>query len=832
MVDFSDLRPIAFTGNPQIDGLTADYAFRDGYVIRYVFDPGFMGGVDGGALWAADGAADAFNLAMALWAEVANISYELVPVFSGNPYGYTWVEEIGAIVDGDTIAYHYLPGTGALGGKFDNTVSSFSSASNLPGGWGFAVFLHEIGHGLGLDHPHEGQRFPGVDSDTDLGTHDLNQGVFTVMTYNDGYLTEKGRSPTNNHGWQATPMAFDIAAVQSIYGANSGTRTGDDSYALPDANQSGTGYRAIWDADGKDEIVYAGARDTVIDLNAASLLTEPYGGGRLSSAVGVYGGYTIAEGVVIEDGRSGAGNDALRGNEAANGLWGGDGLDTLDGGSGDDTLDGGAGADALSGGDGADVFAFERFDDSGPDQEDRIAGFMAGEDRIDLSALGPVTLDLVALGGDEHRVTAQGTGGVLTFLVEAPDGLTAADFVNGDEGMPEELALDPAGPLEEGAAPGALVGILSAIAPGGGALTFTLLANPNQIFTLDAETGALSVARGQYLDFEFDPAPAIAVRATDDLGRHVDAIFEIALSDVAETRQIFGSSSPDRLTRPIENDIGYAYHAYGGDDTIASRLGEDTMAGGDGNETYFVRNGSDVILENPGEGYDDVRVYIGDFVLPDHVEELRLVGRHAHVGFGNEGANKLVGDGGRDTLWGRGGDDQLNGDPARDVLHGEEGDDLLVSGDGRDTMWGGEGNDRLLGQMGFDMMHGGEGEDTLIGGEERDTMAGGAGADRFVFGDGDYHGASVSAADIILDFSRAEGDRIDLRKTDAIAGGSDDAFAIIGAAAFSGNAGELRHEIIDGAYTLVTADIDGDAAADIIIRFEQPIALQASDFIL
>jgi Ca2+-binding RTX toxin-like protein len=64
---------------------------------------------------------------------------------------------------------------------------------------------------------------------------------------------------------------------------------------------------------------------------------------------------------------------------------------------------------------------------------------------------------------------------------------------------------------------------------------------------------------------------------------------------------------------------------------------------------------------------------------------------------------------------------------------------------------------------GDDRIDGGAGNDVLIGGGGHDTLIGGAGADHFVFAPG-------SGKDDILDFSSAEGDRIDLSGFGAAAG--------------------------------------------------------------
>ncbi|WOI58252.1 hypothetical protein [Palleronia sp. LCG004] len=64
------------------------------------------------------------------------------------------------------------------------------------------------------------------------------------------------------------------------------------------------------------------------------------------------------------------------------------------------------------------------------------------------------------------------------------------------------------------------------------------------------------------------------------------------------------------------------------------------------------------------------------------------------------------------------------------------------------------GNDELYGASGEDVLFGGGGNDYLSGNQGDDTLIGGSGADTFSF-DGDFD------RDTVLDFSLADGDRID-----------------------------------------------------------------------
>ncbi len=275
------------------------------------------------------------------------------------------------------------------------------------GAYNYMVMVHEFMHALGLAHPHDdggnSRVLRGVTADDDLGAFNLNQGVYTVMTYNNGWASGV-KAPNNGlYGYETGPMALDIAVLQEKYGANMGFATGSDNYALVGTNAVGTGWMSIWDAGGVDKIFYSGARDAVIDLRPATLLYEAGGGGWISSVAGIAGGFTIAYGVVIEKARGGLGDDILRGNSAANTLLGSYGNDTLHGGNGQDYLVGGAGNDVLYGGKGSDVYTggtgSDRFVFSQTPQADRITEFSSGHDKIGLSALGDIDVNIVVRDG-------------------------------------------------------------------------------------------------------------------------------------------------------------------------------------------------------------------------------------------------------------------------------------------------------------------------------------------------------------------------------------------------------------------------------------------------
>ena len=263
-----------------------------------------------------------------------------------------------------------------------------------------------------------------------------------------------------------------------------------------------------------------------------------------------------------------------------------------------------------------------------------------------------------------------------------------------------------------------------------------------------------------------------------------------ALGTPGETRN--GTPGNDRLTGTAMDDT-----LVGGDgaDVLDGGFGHDLMQGGRGNDFYIVDSLGDTITGeiafSEGGGIDTVRAFV-DYVQPDNIELVRL-------GFiddtlrlsaiGNDAPGTLVGNAVANTLYGRGGNDQINGNG---------------------------------------------GWDKLIGGTGRDTLVGGAGRDTFIYTAFADSRTGAGNRDVINGFDRG-GDRIDLSALDANTAtfGVDDAFTFIGAAAFTGQAGQLRYQGLGGPNAvIVEADHNGDRVADLQIFVNLTTFMTGSDFIL
>ncbi|MDO6388409.1 tandem-95 repeat protein, partial [Uliginosibacterium sp. 31-12] len=118
-----------------------------------------------------------------------------------------------------------------------------------------------------------------------------------------------------------------------------------------------------------------------------------------------------------------------------------------------------------------------------------------------------------------------------------------------------------------------------------------------------------------------------------------------------------------------------------------------------------------------------------------------------------------------------------------DLANGGTGNDALIgTGSGTHLLYGGVGDDYLVGGSGSDALRGGEGNDRLEGGAGNDVMRGDLGADVFAWSlndqasasgttaalDGNVYGVAAgiglsSTTDLVTDFSKADGDVLDLR---------------------------------------------------------------------
>lgn len=107
--------------------------------------------------------------------------------------------------------------------------------------------------------------------------------------------------------------------------------------------------------------------------------------------------------------------------------------------------------------------------------------------------------------------------------------------------------------------------------------------------------------------------------------------------------------------------------------------GSDTLSGGAGNDTYYIQNAGDRVVETSGQGRDLIISSVTYSLVGRTVEDLTLNGTGNLDATGNSLGNTLVGNDGNNVL---------NGLAARDVLTGGLGADtfLFEMGSGMDTI--------------------------------------------------------------------------------------------------------------------------------------------------
>ncbi len=336
-----------------------------------------------------------------------------------------------ADLDSGTAGFAYYPslyyGTDVYIDNDYNSTDGGGYVSLSPGSFGYALLLHEIGHAMGLEHPHDG-------SDTLSSAEDNFNS--TVMSYNDSTYSSVGgyiataAGPTANQTYQI----YDIAVLQELYGANSSYNSGDTTYSFDGSYD----VRTLWDGAGSDLIdasSYTG--DATIDLREG-----------LENVTSIGNSYLwIAYNANIENATGGSGNDLITGNALANTIKGGSGTDTLIGNGGDDWFNGNAGNDSITGGNGNDTVRGGKDLDTlhggdgdefinGNNDNDLIYGD-AGNDTIhggksDDQIIAGAGNDLIY--GDLGNDTLTGGSGADIFIVKSNgENDVILDFVSGSD---------------------------------------------------------------------------------------------------------------------------------------------------------------------------------------------------------------------------------------------------------------------------------------------------------------------------------------------------------------------------------------------------------------
>lgn len=595
----------------------------------------------------------AATLAIKLWDDL------IAPDFTLAANGATATVKFSNTTSNIGYAHAYYPGgwSGAGSVWFNSNYGANSGTNNLVtptvGNWGFATYVHEIGHALGLDHP--GDYNGGSPTYANDALYAQDSQMYTLMSYFDADETGADWYASDGRWYYAqTPMLHDVMAIQAIYGAETTTRTGNTTYGfnanadvwLYDFTQNRHPVLTIYDAGGID----------TLDLSGWSYsCTINLAPGSYSHCDMMTYNVAIAAGTFIENGIGGGGADVLNGNDLANvltglagndtisglagndSLYGGDGNDTLTGGAGDDFIDGGAGTDSCVFS-GAYTFYTASWDaatscylvvdtrSGSPDGTDRVKNV---ESFVFSDATIAVANLLSALNS---RIYGTNGDDILT-------GTAADDEVYGLEGADTLYGMAGNDVLDGGAGNDILVG-------GQGV----------DILTGGADADLFLFADGHVNMVERDRVTDFAIGED-----------KIDLSQI-DANRLTGSSDHFRFlgTGALDGQAG------------ALRYGYDAA-----------RNITNLRGDTDGDGLGDFIIeFVGrkDFAASDFTaDSLVLVQATGLTLVGDSSANTLIGTAFGDTLRGMGGDDTLNGLDGDDTLIGGTGVDILTGGAGRDV---------------------------------------------------------------------------------------------------------------------------------------------------
>jgi len=330
------------TGDIRIDALLSPYQWSEG-VITYSF---YSDQVFGGQYYGTETGVHEVGESVKRHARAILAWYETA-------LGLSFVEvtetptTIGQIrfmfSDASAYAYAYYPTSSAmfhlsgdihLNSAYDR-LGDTNGFQHGAGEHGYAILIHEIGHALGLKHSFSGSIV--LPAEDDNSTH-------TVMSY-----TFVGRSP-------ATPMPYDILALQYLYGARASRMSADryvftrpevDQYRVGDGlsvEPSGPTQQTMWDGGGYNviDLSQAGGSATGYRIDARPLGWITTGANFLTTYM--MAGTAIGPGVRIHEVVTSPDDDTVYLNAETNVVRGyGPGIvsgrDVLVGGTDADTLD-------------------------------------------------------------------------------------------------------------------------------------------------------------------------------------------------------------------------------------------------------------------------------------------------------------------------------------------------------------------------------------------------------------------------------------------------------------------------------------------------------------
>jgi len=622
--------------------------------------------------------------------------------------------EIGTSSTGVSYAHAYYPSIGSV--WFNRAYADLMSPQ--VGQYSFQVYVHELGHALGLDHMGE---YNGTGNWTPSSFQDSQ--VYSVMSY---FGPNTGRGSSSQIAWAdwvgrdgrtyspQTPMLNDVLAIQTTYGADTTTRTGDTVYgfgsnvsgsmaAIFDFTLNANPILTIYDAAGVDTL-NLGGWDTNCTINLAP--------GSFSSGNSMTNNIAIAYSCYIENAVGGSAADQITGNALANRLDGGAGNDSLFGGDGDDVLIASLGDDLLDGGDGLDSVIFSgaygsytyTYSEnvgfnfystvSGSDtvREMEIFVFADGSKSVSELLGGGSLRSLVSISADiAQQLEGHSGATVFTYKVKLNTASSSEQTLSwnlqGGGTSPADAATDFAGPTS-------------------GSITFAI-GETEKTISVTVQGDRVIEANESFVVSLSNPSSGLGLRTASASGTILND--DAANSDdhgatpaTAGALTVGGSPLTGWIERSADSDL-FAVNLSAGTTYVF-----DLRAPGSAVDAHLSLHGPATTTSLPSAiaSNDNATAGTRDAQIIHAVSSsgtYYLLARDARGGTGSYtlqaatfAGRTLTGDGAGNQLTGTPGNDELYGLGGADSLVGDAGNDLLDGGAGADWMHGGAGNDSYV----------------------------------------------------------------------------------------------------------------------------------------
>ncbi len=475
------------------------------------------------------------------------------------------------------------------------------------------------------------------------------------------------------------------------------------------------------------------------------------------------------------------------GNGKDNIIVGNAAVNTLDGGGGgNDTLDGGGGADTLIGGNGDDTYVIDNAGDVILELAVAESDSIRSSITIDMNRANYANVENVLLTGSANlNATANNvTGNAIT-------GNSGRNTITG--GNADDIL---SGGVNSGTQGDRLVG--------GGGNDQYIIFNANDVVIEAAGGGRDQVA--VFTTFSLS-GPSMA-------GQDIENLILLGTGNINGTgnaleNTIIGNSGSNTIDGGVN----------------ANPLVGDTFVGGDGDDTYIVRNADDFIDEILDQGTDTVQAAFS-YTLTTFVENLVLTGTANINGTGNGFINTITGNAGQNTIDGGVGADTMIGGAGNDTYIVDEIGDVVIEGAGIDvetvrsivsyTAGANIENVTLVGVLSIDATGNSLGN-ILQGNAADNTLDGMGGADRMIGGLGNDYYFVDSAGDSITELAGEGTDTVEAASTYSLADASAvgiENLVITGTGNFNGT-GNAINNVITG--NIGNNTLDGAAGNDTLI---------------